>query len=129
MASRTALLVCGYRARASARDNPLCTDPWAAAFAGEEGIELSRQMDAAFPPGELWIALRTAFLDRGVTQMLDGGARQVVVLGAGFDARAARLARPGVRFFEVDHPATQDEKRKRAAAIPGYPVDAPTYVA
>jgi methyltransferase (TIGR00027 family) len=121
--------VCGYRARASVSLPEICRDPWAAAFAGEDGIALSREMDAHFPPGELWIALRTSFLDQGVTQLLDLGTQQVVVLGAGFDARAARLGRPGVRFFEVDHPSTQAEKRKRAEAIPGYPVDAATYVA
>jgi methyltransferase (TIGR00027 family) len=34
-----------------------------------------------------------------------------------------------VRFFEVDHPATQAEKRRRIAAVAGFPVDAATYVA
>lgn len=128
MTSRTALLVAGYRARASAADPGIARDPWAAAFAGDEGIALSRRMDAHFPPGELWIALRTAFLDRALGRTMDLGIDQVVVLGAGFDARAARLSRPGVRFFEVDHPATQAEKLRRARAIAGYPVDAATYV-
>jgi methyltransferase (TIGR00027 family) len=34
-----------------------------------------------------------------------------------------------VRFFEVDHPATQAAKRARLAGLAGYPVDAATYVA
>jgi len=54
--------------------------------------------------------------------------RQVVILGAGYDTRAARLPRAGVRYFEVDHPATQAAKRDKVASIPGYPVDAATYV-
>lgn len=41
-----------------------------------------------------------------------GGARQVVLLGAGFDSRAHR-APPGATYFEVDHPATQATKRRR----------------
>lgn len=72
-----------------------------------------------------WLAARTRFFDDAVTDALDAGIRQVVVLGAGYDSRAWRLARPGVRFFEVDHPATQSDKRGRApAAGPRYvPVD------
>ena len=43
--------------------------------------------------------------------------RQIVVLGAGFDTFAYRLEAPaGLRVFEVDHPATQAEKRRRLAA-------------
>jgi methyltransferase (TIGR00027 family) len=52
-----------------------------------------------------------------------------VILGAGYDTRAARLPRAGTRFFEVDHPATQAAKRARLAELGGYPIDAATYVA
>ena len=37
--------------------------------------------------------------------------------GAGYDGRAFRYARPGVRWFEVDHPATQADKRARLARL------------
>lgn len=42
---------------------------------------------------------------------------QVVILGAGFDPLALRLARelPEVRFFELDHPATQAVKQRALA--------------
>jgi methyltransferase (TIGR00027 family) len=43
-------------------------------------------------------------------------ARQLVILGAGLDARAYRLPElAGVSVFEVDHPATQVAKRQRLA--------------
>ena len=32
--------------------------------------------------------------------------RQVVILGAGLDTRAVRMQAPGVRYFEIDDPAT-----------------------
>jgi methyltransferase (TIGR00027 family) len=35
-------------------------------------------------------------------------------VGAGYDARAWRFARPGVTFYEVDHPATQAAKQQVA---------------
>jgi methyltransferase (TIGR00027 family) len=69
-----------------------------------------------------WLAARTRFFDDAVTDGLDAGIRQVVIVAAGYDSRAWRLARPGVRFFEVDHPATQEDKRRRA------PVGGPVYV-
>jgi methyltransferase (TIGR00027 family) len=60
-----------------------------------------------------YLAARTAFFDRIVVGALDGGIQQVVTGGAGYDGRALRYARPGVRWFEVDHPATQADKRER----------------
>ncbi len=44
---------------------------------------------------------------------LDAPVEQIVVLGAGLDGLAWRMAgaRPDVRCVEVDHPATQDQKR------------------
>ena len=69
------------------------------------------------------LAARTRFFDAFVDDALDEGIRQVVVVGAGYDSRAWRLARPGVTFFEVDQPATQDDKRAKA------PDGGPVYVA
>lgn len=128
-ASKTALMVCAYRARASRWPTPLFHDPWAEALASSEGHDIARFYDLRFPPMELWLALRVAYFDRLVGQAIDClGARQIVILGAGYDTRAARLPRAGVRYFEVDHPATQAAKRERLAALDDYPVDAATYV-
>ena len=60
---------------------------------------------------------RTAFFDQAVVDAIDSGLRQVVIGGAGYDGRALRYARPGVRWFEVDHPATQADKRARLARL------------
>jgi methyltransferase (TIGR00027 family) len=120
-----------YRARASARPDAICDDPWAARLAGEEGFELARRYDQIYPHMELWTAVRTAFIDARVRRALGPpwSMRQVVLLGAGFDTRAARLAAGGARFFEVDHPETQAEKLRRAGALEGYPRDEASYVA
>lgn len=129
-ASRTAILVAAYRARANAREKPLVSDPWAAALAGEEGEALAKKVDGFLRERELWVAVRTAFIDEEVVRWTTYKApTQVVILGAGLDTRAARLAEPGVRFFEVDQPASQREKLDRLARIDGYPRDAATYVA
>src|SRR6476659_3059666 len=59
------------------------------------------------------LAARTAFFDRTVTGALGRGVTQVVVGAAGYDGRAFRYAKPGVRWFEVDHPATQRDRLER----------------
>jgi methyltransferase (TIGR00027 family) len=47
---------------------------------------------------------------------------QLVILGAGLDARAWRMPElTGVAVFEVDQPATQRDKRERAGSLPGTP--------
>jgi methyltransferase (TIGR00027 family) len=64
-----------------------------------------------------YLRARTAFVDRAVVNAVDGGVTQVVLGGAGYDGRAFRYARPGVRWFEVDHPATQADKRARVTRL------------
>jgi methyltransferase (TIGR00027 family) len=127
-ASRTAIMVAAYRARASAAPDAICNDPWALRLAGAEGEALSRRWDAHSPSMELWVALRTRYIDDCVRRALDRGTRQVVILGAGLDTRAARLGRAGVRFFEVDQPASQADKHERLSRFEGYPNDAARFV-
>ncbi len=122
-------MVAAYRGRASAAPNPVCHDPWALRLAGPEGEALSRRWDEHSPSMELWMALRTRYLDDCMARALDRGFRQVVILGAGLDTRAARLGRKGVRFFEVDHPASQADKRVRVSRFEGYPIDSASFVA
>jgi methyltransferase (TIGR00027 family) len=65
------------------------------------------------------MAFRTRAIDDVIAAGMAAGRRQVVVLGAGLDARAWRL--PVLRdaiVFEVDHPASQAHKRARIAAMP-----------
>ncbi len=64
-----------------------------------------------------WLAARTEFIDAILVEALRQGVQQIVVLGAGYDGRALRYRTPGVTFFEVDHPATQADKRARLADV------------
>ncbi len=69
---------------------------------------------AALLPMLPWVAymqVRTKAIDDALIDFAEGGGEQVVILGAGFDARAVRLSLEGVRFIEVDHPATQGRKQ------------------
>lgn len=57
---------------------------------------------------------RKAFFDRQVCEGIGAAATQVLILGAGYDTLAWRLAPEfaGVNFFEIDHPATACLKAK-----------------
>jgi methyltransferase (TIGR00027 family) len=60
------------------------------------------------------VSLRTAAIDDELRTALARGARQLVLLGAGLDARAYRLHDLNdVDAFEIDHPSTQAAKRSR----------------
>jgi methyltransferase (TIGR00027 family) len=60
---------------------------------------------------------RTAFFDRVVVNALNREMTQVVSLGAGYDGRAWRYAKDGVRWWEVDQAGTQADKRARLARL------------
>ncbi len=124
--SFTAALVAAARGLAPRGADPYAPiflpQPWALALAIAAKWAPTRHLGRAFSLGLVdHIALRTASIDRALQDALKAGARQVVILGAGLDARAWRLA-SGVPFFEMDHPATQRRKAARAAALLGGPL-------
>ncbi len=64
-----------------------------------------------------WVPLRTLAVDDALRSSL-GRDAQVVILGAGLDARAWRMPDLAGRIvYEVDHPATQGYKRGRVAPL------------
>lgn len=135
-ASRTAVLICRGRAAAHGRIAPSrFADPTAMALLRpEEQITVQRVRDEAPPPdwadrleydmvrgGAELVVPRTVAIDDAV---LARPTPQLVILGAGLDGRAWRLAAGTV--FEVDQPASQRDKQDRAAALPAD--RAPRYV-
>ncbi len=84
-------------------------------------VALARDVAGGLEPGQGrmhdYLRARTAFFDHAVVRSIDRGGTQVVVGAAGYDGRAFRYARPGVRWFEVDHPATQADKLERVARL------------
>ncbi len=104
----TSRWVAAARARESAREDRLFSDPLAAALAGDEGqaflVEMSRAAALSGRPLENpFLAIRTRFLDDVLARATAGGVRQVVLLAAGMDARAFRMDWPdGTTVFEVE---------------------------
>ena len=93
-------------------------DPLALAILGEdaeEAVALARR-EPARRALRLFIAMRSRFAEDSAKVAIGGGVRQVLVLGAGLDTFAYRLESfEGLRVFELDHPATQSDKRRRLA--------------
>lgn len=78
-----------------------------------------------------FLIARERYIDDYLAARLAEGLEQLVILGAGFDARAYRfeaLDRQGVRVFEVDHPATQAAKLRKLEQVIGRPPSNVTYV-
>ena len=125
--SRTAQYMALFRALESARPPPdrLFVDPCAAAFLPRPlrvvaaisrlppvGSAVCGYIDRRWPGARTSAVARTRFIDDAVEAALADGCRQVVILGAGFDARAYRMeAMRAVPVFEVDHPSTSATKR------------------
>jgi methyltransferase (TIGR00027 family) len=106
-------------------DSRLCEDRHATAFLRPRlrlvvglsrlrlvGALIRAYIDHRWPGARTSAVARTRFIDDFVEAALSSGIEQVVILGAGFDARAYRLAAmTRAAVFEVDHPATSAAKR------------------
>ncbi len=108
----TGLAVAAARAAESARPDRLFADPLASAFVAASGwAPPEASSDRRRATLRAWVVARTVFLDELALSACTGGCQQVVLLGAGLDARAFRLPwPPGVRCFELDTAEVLDSK-------------------
>jgi methyltransferase (TIGR00027 family) len=111
----------------------ICYDPYARQFVNGGLFHFVRFFDRLGysekrGPGVMgFLTVRDRHIDEYLKCCLANGVRQVVILGAGYDARAYRFEefKRGVKVFEVDHPATQQAKLKKLMKIFG---GVPSYV-
>jgi methyltransferase (TIGR00027 family) len=124
---RTALVTAAMRAAETQRPDALHQDPYAATLAGDLGPQLLAELlgtparlEAEAGATTRYNAIRTHFFDTYLHDAVtEAGLRQIVVPGAGMDARLYRMTWPeGVRYFEVDRPAVLDYKRDRLSDVP-----------
>jgi methyltransferase (TIGR00027 family) len=136
--SQTAEVVALFRALETLEPlhDRLFADPYAERFLRPAGrlllllarlqpvrLGIHRILDYKWPGARTSAVARTRFADDLLRDALRNGARQVLILGAGFDTRAYRLPEIATaRVFEVDHPLTQAAKIRvigQPAAQPG----------
>lgn len=109
-------------------DRPwILDDPFALPLVGPGWRAIGDRVTAAPDRGatgraRAFVACRSRWTE---DRLCDGAFDQYVILGAGLDSFAYRrpdLLRAGLRVFEVDHPASQSWKRRRAEdlALPSH---------
>ena len=99
-------------------DKRVINDPYASNFIMGAGLmklmghRLNAWLAKKLAPGfHEHIISRTRFLDDLIEKSAEEGVDQYVILGAGYDSRAHRLALPSsLNIFEVDQPEVQSRK-------------------
>ena len=131
--SRTAEYMALFRALETTRsaNRRVCEDRFATAFlrprlrlvVGLAGFRVAGALiraciDHRWPGARTSAVARTCFIDDVAKAALRSGIEQIVILGAGFDARAYRMAAmTRATVFEVDHPSTCAAKRAIVDAV------------
>ena len=136
--SKTSILIASMRALASHDPDPLVRNPdWLAdQFIGPReramipehwSVQALNSMYAdglklgAVGAVSRAALIRTRFIDESLERAVQTGAKQIVILGAGFDSRAyrKRALLAGTRVFEVDYGPTQEYKKQRVREVLG----------
>jgi methyltransferase (TIGR00027 family) len=129
----TALGVAGGRAAETSSADPLINDPYARLFLEAAGDGIWRMFLDDEPPPELtdidprfkermqvsmsYMGSRTKFFDEFFVAAASNGIHQAVILAAGLDARAWRLAWPEESVvYEIDQPKVLSFKLETLAA-------------
>ena len=110
--SGTAFVVAEYRAEENREPTPLYVDPVVELFLSDASREAAARVSSRFPAVKDMVKTRTRYFDDMLDLQIAAGVWQVVILGAGLDTRAVRKSSPGVRYFEIDDPATIELKRR-----------------
>jgi methyltransferase (TIGR00027 family) len=127
----TAVMVALARARETSSDDPLIRDQFAEPLVSTPELEGVRaqvaswwagdpedEVDAAVGAQQMinYQAVRTHFFDAYFAAAAGAGIRQVVILAAGLDSRAYRLAWPGgTVVYEIDLPKVLEYKAQTLA--------------
>jgi methyltransferase (TIGR00027 family) len=118
----TALGVAAARAIESQRDAAIINDPFAADLVRAadppnpmpttpQEVDQLAEADKAWLLHTAYLGVRTRFFDDFFMGAWDAGVRQAVILAAGLDARAFRLAWPGgSAVYEIDQPKVLEFK-------------------
>ena len=101
----TAFVIASIRSLEPEQPHQLFNDPYAQWFSNERALAAARQLDEVFPPSTTMVRFRTRYFNRFIERGIADGARQVILLGGGFDMRSHLFDNADVSFFEVDQKA------------------------
>jgi methyltransferase (TIGR00027 family) len=105
----------------------ICYDPYARRFVpGWMYLTVAFFIKSGYAewrgPGVVgFIVARDRYIDDVLHDFLNKGVQQLVILGAGYDSRAYRFnkLKDQIKVFEVDHPASQTDKKAKVKAVFG----------
>lgn len=109
--SGTAFVVAEFRAEENREVAPLYEDHVVEVFLSDDSKRAADRVAASFPLVKDLVKIRTKYFDDMLETQILSDVRQVVILGAGLDTRAARKPAPGVTYFEIDEAATLELKQ------------------
>jgi methyltransferase (TIGR00027 family) len=112
--SKTAYYCCGVRALDAAASHPVCGDQYAERFMTADAWALFEPFRGLRAPNASNIARHRLIDDLIRARLARRPETAVVIIGAGFDARAFRF--PGGRWVELDEPALITLKEARLPA-------------
>ena len=118
--SRTALIPARQRAAHQVLDHgSILHDPFSMKILREDEkdvLQFANQHPLA-SIGRLFTTARSRIAEDALSEAVERGIRQIVILGAGLDTFALRSPHGAqqIRIYEVDHPATQAWKLERLA--------------
>jgi methyltransferase (TIGR00027 family) len=101
--AKTAFYCCGIRAEDARSPNPVCGDALAQRFMDDEARAVFERFRGFAGPNAANVARHRLIDDLLRERLRERPDLPVVLLGAGFDTRASRLA--GGRWLELDQPA------------------------
>ncbi|MBJ7341119.1 class I SAM-dependent methyltransferase [Mycolicibacterium sp.] len=132
----TATMVAAARAMAGRAEHPLIDDPFAEPLVRAVGVDVMTRLatgelaaerlggDAAVGMERMAdnMAVRTVFFDEFFLDAANAGVTQAVILAAGLDSRAYRLAWPaGTTVYEIDQPDVIEFKSRTLAELGAIP--------
>ena len=109
--SKTAFYCCGVRMRDAERADPVCGDVYAKAFMNDEGLRILEAFEGETSPNASNVARHRIVDDLLRRELQADPGLLVVIIGAGFDSRAYRLA--GGEWVEMDEPQVISYKNER----------------
>ncbi|HEX5575638.1 MAG TPA: class I SAM-dependent methyltransferase, partial [Gemmatimonadales bacterium] len=112
--SKTAYYCCGVRALDARASHPVCGDQYAERFMSSDAWTLFERFRGLRAPNASNIVRHRLIDDLLRARLARQPDAAIVIIGAGFDARAFRL--PGGRWIELDEPALINLKEARLPA-------------
>lgn len=112
--SKTAFYCCGVRMQDAEREKPVCGDTYAKAFMNEQGLEILEAFKDETRPNTSNVGRHRIIDDLLREELIENPNLTVVIIGAGFDTRAFRLA--AGTWIELDEPQVITYKEERLPA-------------